>query len=356
MSDEPLSRRRRALFGLVGAGVIAGAAVAVGLGSVPSHAGSTHYTASFGRAGQGLDPGRSDVKLRGIKVGTVETVELERTGRVSVRVRVDPGIRVPTTARAVVEPVSVFGPKDIVIEPGSGELTGPYLADGGRITRTRDPQDLAETAWPAYRLTQAVDPDEVGAILRTLSAGLSGQGAALRRTVANSGTVVDGAYANRAVINGLINDIAGLSDTFGDRGGTITATVRDLNRIAPVLADRPDKVGRLLDESAALAGRVGATMRTHGADIGSIIDGGARTASVVSSQRQHIPVLIDSLNGFFRLLAGVIRVEGPQGTLLAQSELTLPLDLCQIFVDMCGTTPRTTAFGSSATPEEVMSP
>ncbi|XVQ10120.1 MCE family protein [Spirillospora sp. CA-255316] len=356
MSDEPLSRRSRGMFGLVGAAVIAGAAVLVALGSTQSHAGSTYYTASFGRAGQGLDPGKSDVKIRGIKVGTVDSVSLERTGRVAVRVRMDEGVRIPRTTQATIEPVSVFGPKDVALDLGAGELTGPYLDDGARITQTRDPQDLSDTAWPAYRLTQAINPDEVGAILRSLSGGLSGQGQALRRTITNGSTVIDAAHANRAVINSLINDLTGLSGTLGARGDTINAAVRDLNRLAPVIADRPDKVARLLDESAALAGTVGDTMRDHGADLGAIVDQGGRAVSVLAAQRRNIPVLLDSLNGFFALLSDIIRIPGPEGTLIAQAVDTLPLDLCKTFVDVCPTPPSQTAFGSSASPRAVMQP
>ena len=88
---------------VLGAGVIAGAAVLVALGSTESHEGSTYLTASFGRAGQGLDPGRSDVKIRGITVGTVDAVTLERTGRVTVRVRMDRGVKVPRSATARIE-------------------------------------------------------------------------------------------------------------------------------------------------------------------------------------------------------------------------------------------------------------
>ncbi|MFF5258385.1 MlaD family protein [Actinomadura viridis] len=356
MSDEPLSKRSRTLFGLVGAGVIAGSAALVAIGSTPSHEGSTYYTASFGRAGQGLDPGRSDVKIRGITVGTVEKVALERTGRVAVRVRVDPGVKVPRTAAARIEPVSVFGPKDLALDLGAGELTGPYLPDGGRIARTSDPQELAETAWPAYRLTRAINPDEVTTILRTLSSGLSGQGPALRRTIGNGTTVVEAMHANRAAIQSLINDISGLSGELGPRGGTINATVRDLNRLSPVISGRPDKVTRLLEESATLADTVGGTLQRRGADLGTIVDEAGRAVSVVAGQRHNVPVMIDSLNGFFAMLARIIRTDGPEGTKLASVIATLPLDLCKAIADVCETPFSGGASARQAGPRMVIQP
>lgn len=335
MSDEPLSRRSRTMFGLAGLSVIAAAATFVVLGSTPDHAGSTYFDASFGRAGQGLDPGKSDVKIRGITVGTVDRLDLERSGRVKVRIRVDEGVRVPRTTTARIEPVSVFGPKDVLLDLGQGELNGPFLADGARIDKTTDPQDLSETAWPAYRLTQAINPDEVTTILHAFSSGLSGQGPALRRTLVNGSTVIDATHANRAVIQSLISDISGLSGTLGPRGDTINRTVGDFNRLSPVISGRPDKVSQLLDQGGALADTVGGTMARQGGNLGKLIDGAGKTLAVTNEQRRNLPVLIDSLNGFFALLADIIRIPGPENTLIAQARATLPLDLCKTFVDVC---------------------
>ncbi|WP_067488154.1 MlaD family protein [Actinomadura hibisca] len=344
MSDEPLSARSRAVFGLAGAGVIAAAAVAVALGSTPSHGGSTYYRAAFSRAGQGLDPQKSDVKIRGITVGTVDRIDLSRDGRVQVRIRVDKGVKIPQSTSARIEPLSVFGPKDIALDLGPGEQGGPYLADGGRIAKTSDPQELSDTAWPTYRLTKAINPDELATILHTFSAGLNGQGPALRRTLENGGKVIDAAHANRAVISRLISDLTGLSGTLASRGDTVVKVAGDFNDIAPVVYERPDKVQQLLGESGRLADTVGGTLQRQGRNVGEIIDGGAKTLRVLSQERRNVPVLLDSLNGFFNLLSQIIRVPGPNGTTIAQAVNTLPLDLCQTLVDVCPRPPATTAF------------
>ncbi|TDD84199.1 MlaD family protein [Actinomadura rubrisoli] len=350
MSDESLSPRSRTIFGLVGAGVIAASAVLVAVGSTPSHAGSTYFNASFGRAGQGLDPGKSDVKIRGIAVGTVDGIKLDRTGRVTVRIRVDKGVRVPDTTVATVEPVSVFGPKDLALDLGAHELTGPYLEDGGTVAKTRDPQELSETAWPTYRLTKALDPDEVTTILRTFGAGLSGQGPALRRTVDNGAKVVDATWRDRQAIRSLLYDLNGLSGTLADRGDTWTRFTGDFNRLAAVVNAKPDKIAQLLDRSGELSERVGSTLQRQGANVGTIIDNAGDAAAVVNGQRRNVPILIDSLNGFFALLSRIIRVPGPEGTMIAQVSNTLPLDLCQIFVDVCPAAPAANAFGLGSAP------
>jgi phospholipid/cholesterol/gamma-HCH transport system substrate-binding protein len=335
MNDTNLSARSRTLFALLGAGTIAAAAAGVVVKATPSHAGSTTVTASFTRAGQGLDPGKSDVKVRGITVGTVASVRLQRDGRVAVRLRIDKGVRVARTATAAIEPVSVFGPKDVDLDLGAGELTGPYLADGDRITRTRDPQEISDTAWPAYRLTRAIDPDEVATLLHTFGAGLDGRGPTLNRTLGNLSTVVDGTYANKDVLRSLIDDLTGLSGTLADHGPSLVGAVNGANRLAPVVYDRPDNVARLLDEAGRVAGTVGTTLDGHGRNLARVLDATAGVAGTLNARRNNIPMLIEGLNGFFDLLGKIIRLPGPNGTMVGQVSNTLPLDLCQVLVDVC---------------------
>ncbi|MFC6882666.1 MCE family protein [Actinomadura yumaensis] len=350
MSEETLSSRSRTIFGVVGAGVIAAAATFVAVGSTPSHAGSTYYTASFGRAGQGLDPGKSDVKIRGITVGGIDTVKLRRDGRVSVRMRVDKGVRIPATTSATIEPVSVFGPKDMALDLGPGELHGPYLPDGGTVAKTKDPEELSDTAWPTYKLTQAINPDELATVLHTFSAGLSGQGPALRRVFDNGAKIIDATHKDRAILQGLVNDLTGLSGTLAAKGETWTRFTGDFNRLAPAINERPDKVEQILDGSAELTDRVGTTLQGHGANLGRVVDNVGGIVNVTARQRRNIPVLLDSLNGFFALLSQIIRVPGPEGSMLAQAVDTLPLDICQTLIDVCPAKPKKTAFDQKADP------
>ncbi len=312
-----------------------GAAATTVVTAAPPGSGTT-YTAVFGHAGAGLDT-RSDVKVRGITVGGVESVDLTREGKVRVSLRVDDDVAVPADSEARIDPVSVFGPKEISLDLGHG----PALSAGGRITKTIDPSDPSETAEPLYRTAKAIDPQDLTTLMHTFAEGLSGQGPALRRTIGNSATVVDAAYADRAQIRTLINDITGLSGTLGNRGDTIVATGQNLNSLSEVATSRPDKVGLLLDQATSLSTRVGDNLEGHGTAMGRIVDGAGGTASVVAAQNANLPVLADSLNGFFSGLAAVMTAPGPEGTNPAVLRGTLPLDLCGIIVDLCPTPPQT---------------
>ncbi|MFD0684756.1 MCE family protein [Actinomadura fibrosa] len=331
MSDEQLSPRSRIAYALAGLAAIALAVAAVAVTASPDEGRVRRYRAVFARAGQGLDPGRSDVKVRGIAVGTVEAVRLRPDGRAAVALRVDDAIAVPATTRVLVEPVSVFGPKDLVLELGAG----PALPDGGEIVRTADPREPADAARPAYDLARAIAPEDVAALLRALAGGLRGQGPALRRTVEDGARLVDAVHARRDEIERLILDLTGVSRTLGDRGGVLAGAAEDFDLLAPSLHDRPDHVSRLLDAAGELADRTSGTLVRHGDDLGRVIDGGAAAAAAVAPRARHLGMLLSALNRLFLGLGGIIRVPGPEGTLLAAGTGTLPLDLCAVFIDLC---------------------
>src|SRR5690606_10828730 len=88
-------------------------------------------------------------------------------------------------------------------------------------------------------------------------------------------------------------------------------------------------------QSGELGDKAGTELRDHGASVGKIVDGAGDTAAVVNGQRRNLPVMMDGLIGFFGLLSKIIRVPGPEGTVIAQARNPLPLDLCQIFIDVC---------------------
>jgi phospholipid/cholesterol/gamma-HCH transport system substrate-binding protein len=334
MMTSELSARSRLTFAAIGMAVMLAAGAALVAGAVRTHPGATRYSATFGRAGQGLDE-RSKVKIRGVAVGRVNGVALNAKGRAVVRFELDRGVKVPRTASAGIEPVSVFGPKDLTLDLGAGEGRGPYLPSGGNIAKTTDPQELSDTAWPAYRLTSALNPEEIATVLQTFSAGLNGRGPALRRTIDNASTVVDVAYRNRAALRQALVDIEGLAGTLSSRGDEIVAITRDFNTLSPVLSSRPDKITQLLDGASRAAATVGDGLQNHGDQAGTVIDTGGDLVNVLYRQRRNLPLLIDGLNGFFGGISTILRVPGPSNTLLAQAVVTLPLNLCLLLVDVC---------------------
>ncbi|HYL47932.1 MAG TPA: outer membrane lipid asymmetry maintenance protein MlaD [Stellaceae bacterium] len=100
--------------------------------------GGTQYTAQFDRV-DGLRDG-SDVKISGIKVGTVESQALDpKTFLATITISIDPRIKLPDDSVAVIASPGLLGDNFVSIEPGNDDKV---IAPGGRITHTQAAMNL----------------------------------------------------------------------------------------------------------------------------------------------------------------------------------------------------------------------
>ncbi|UBU17063.1 MlaD family protein [Nonomuraea gerenzanensis] len=291
--------------------------------------------AVFGRAGQGLDTG-SPVKIRGITVGEVTSLSLDVKGRAVVTMHVT--TQVPATTVASVEPASVFGPKYVALEPGSGETTGPYLASGAVITDTRDPLDLSDTLGDAYEGLEAVDPREVTVIVHTLAKGLEGQGTDLRELIGDAGTVVGVAHEHRHRARQFLHDTALLGTALSDRGDELIAISSDVNVITPDLLERADKVRVLLQEITSVSGQVTHGLAEHRRDLRAGVHSGERVAALIYAQLGLAGDGVRGLDTLVDLLNELIEAPGPGNSRQLQVEAFVATDICELIVGACGPT------------------
>ena len=131
--------------------------------------------AVFDHTGHGLDDS-STVKIRGVNVGKVSTIKLLPDGHADVSIRVQRRVKVPTSTAVSAEPLSVFGPLYINIDPGPNEARGPFLAPGGHIAETTSPIELTDILNRVSPLLTAVDPQDLVTIFHNIAAGLDGLG------------------------------------------------------------------------------------------------------------------------------------------------------------------------------------
>ncbi|MEV0993978.1 MlaD family protein [Nonomuraea sp. NPDC050202] len=295
----------------------------------------TRIDAVFGRAGQGLDTG-SPVKIRGITVGEVTDLSLDAEGKAVVTMHVT--VRLPATTVATVEPASVFGPKFVGLEPGSGETTGPYLAAGAVITDTRDPLDLSDTLGDAYEGLEAVDPREVTVIVHTLAKGLEGQGKDLRELIGDAGTVVDVAHRHRQRARQFLRDAALLGTALSDKGDDLVSISSDVNVITPDLLERADKVRVLLQEITSVSGQVTHGLAKHRQNLRAGVHSGERVAALIYAQLGLAGDGVRGLNRLVDLLNELIEAPGPGNSRQLQVEAFVATDICELIVGACGPT------------------
>ncbi|MDV3220558.1 MCE family protein [Intrasporangium sp.] len=219
----------RILAGLVLVGLVAAAA------AFWPRTSQLTYSADFVRA-VGLYPG-SDVRILGVKVGQVDTVEPH--GRhVRVTFSVDDRHRVPEDAQAAIVAPSLVSDRYVQLLPVW--TRGPVMADGGRIPleRTAVPVELDRVSQSLDDLMVALGPDganqdgALSALLETSAANLEGNGARLGQTV---------------------KDLSWAVTTLSEHRGDLFGTVRHLQTFTTMLADNNAAVRRLNSDLATVS-------------------------------------------------------------------------------------------------------
>ena len=100
--------------------------------SAEASVGTYPVMAVFGRV-DGLFEG-DEVRLGGIRVGTVGAQTLDQNFRAVVTLQIDDGLEIPADTAAAIHTDGLFGSKFVVLEPGGDET---LIEAGGEITYTQ---------------------------------------------------------------------------------------------------------------------------------------------------------------------------------------------------------------------------
>jgi phospholipid/cholesterol/gamma-HCH transport system substrate-binding protein len=123
---------------------------------VAAGSGGFEVIANFSGIG-GLKAG-DDVQISGVKVGSVQGVDLDQnTYLARVRLNIDPSIKLPSDTAALISSESLLGGKYLALEPGADENLIPA---GGTIQFTQAPQNLEQLLGQFIFSMQDKDKDE----------------------------------------------------------------------------------------------------------------------------------------------------------------------------------------------------
>jgi phospholipid/cholesterol/gamma-HCH transport system substrate-binding protein len=135
------------------------------------------------RWGENLKVGQP-VRLAGVQVGYVGDVQLRDDGTLGVELKIEEGRKIPRNARAIVQPVGIFGDAEVALQATPG---GPAYAEGDTVPAGVAPAGITQlTAKGDSVATIAVD------LSRRVQAQLvdSGGLAEVRQTLARTNALV----------------------------------------------------------------------------------------------------------------------------------------------------------------------
>ncbi len=245
----------------------------------------------------------NQVRVAGIKVGTVESVELA-TDRVLVTMEIDNGIEIPDDAFAEIKLATLLGTKFVDIEAKGGE---PFLEDGDTIPleRTAVPYEIYQASNQGTNVLEDLDgkalndmlveltkltkvaQDEVGHALEGLNelgAGLSAKNEDLRSLLAGA------------------EDLTALLDEEGDE---IVRLIDSSNDVLGSLARKRQEVQSLLAATNTMARDVTALVKQNRGNIDSIVRDLHRALVVLGRNVEHLDQALEYIGPSVRYFGSI---------------------------------------------------
>lgn len=247
--------------------------------------GGTTLAAYFDRA-VGLYAG-SDVRVLGVKVGTVDRVTPDGTV-VRVDMTVDDEFPIPPNASAAVVAPSLVSDRYVQLTPAYVE--GPKMASGAVIPRER-------TGTP-------VEIDQVLKSVDTLAVQLGPNGA--NRTGALSQALNTGAAnlaGNGVNLNASLTRLGALADTLARSRGDFAATVDNLDKFTGTLVEHDAEVRQLQSRLADVMGHLGGEHEKVGDALNALAGSLGEVNSFVKDNRELLASNVEALSKVTEALA-----------------------------------------------------
>lgn len=228
----------------------------------------------------------NQVRVAGIKVGTVKSVELA-TDRVLITMEIDNGIEIPNDAFAEIKLATLLGTKFIDLEARGGE---PFLEDGDLIPleRTTVPYEIYQASNQGTNVLEGLDGPALNDMLVELTKLTKVAEDEIGQALEGLNELGAGLNAKDEDLRSLLAGANDLTELLSDEGDEIVRLIDSSNAVLGSLADKREEVQSLLAATNIMARDVAALVRDNRANIDSILGDLHRALVVLDKNVKHL--------------------------------------------------------------------
>ncbi|WP_326796383.1 MCE family protein [Streptomyces sp. NBC_01808] len=226
----------------------------------------------------GLVEGDS-VRVAGVKVGEVESIELSGRRYARVEFTVREGRELPASVNASVKYLNMVGQRYIDLEQGEGPV-GRSLAPGGTIPleRTRPALDLTELFNGFQPLFQGLSPRDTNQLANEIVQVLQGQGGTVDSLVETVGSLTSTLAAKDQVIGEVIDNLTEVVETVNTREKEFNDLLVTLQDLVSGFSDDRKPLFRAVDAMGELTATTAGLVRDGRAPLKEDIHQAGRVA------------------------------------------------------------------------------
>jgi phospholipid/cholesterol/gamma-HCH transport system substrate-binding protein len=206
----------------------------------------------------GLNPG-DDIRIAGVKVGTVEDIEIDSRDLARIAFTVDSETVLDQSTQARVRYRNLVGQRYIALSPGAGPSGRLDEGETIPLSRTAPALDLTVLFNGFKPLFQALSPKDVNKLAFEIIQVFQGEGGTMESLLAHTASVTNTIADRDRVIGALIDNLNDVLTTLSRRDDELSSLIIELQQFVSGLAqdrkpilDSLDAVSELSSETADL--------------------------------------------------------------------------------------------------------
>ncbi|HWE89056.1 MAG TPA: MCE family protein [Pseudonocardiaceae bacterium] len=240
----------------------------------------------------------SDVRVLGVKVGSVDSVDPEGT-LVRVVMSVDRNIKIPAGADAVVVAPSVVSDRYVQFAPVY--TGGPTIADNAVIpaSRTATPVELDQLYNSLNKLAVDLGPNGVNAngalsnLLNSTAANLNGNGQNLHDTITQLAGLASTLEQNQGDLFSTVDNLAKFTTTLAQNDAQVQQFNQSLSNVTGFLASEKGNLAQAVNQLGISLGQVQGFISDNRAALKSNVDNLAGVTKVLVDERSSLAEVLD---------------------------------------------------------------
>jgi len=268
---------------------------------LPLIGGGDTYYAAFSESG-GLKP-NDEVRIAGVRVGKVETVELDGD-HVKVTFRVATDSEFGDETHAAIKVKTLLGAMYLALEPaGSGQLD-----DGAEIPveRTTSPYDVIDAFSGLAETSERIDTDQLATSLTTLADLTRNTPEEFREALDGVSQLSSNIAARDDQINSLLKNLQRVSSVLDERDADIVALMEDSDILFRALVARREAVHDLLVSTSTLSTELTTLIQQSRDDLKPALIHLERVVAVLNKNEDNLDNSLRLMAPFYRVFANTL--------------------------------------------------
>ena len=298
----PFRERNPVIVGAISLAVIALLILAAFRASdLPLIGGGDTYYAEFSEAG-GLQV-NDEVRIAGVRVGKVESVELDGD-KVKVGFKVETDSEFGEETQAAIRVKTLLGAMYLSLLPaGDDQLEEDSTIP---VERTSSPFDVVDAFSGLAETSADIDTDQLAKSLTTLSDLTRNTPEEFRGALQGVSKLSETIASRDDQINSLLNNLERVSTVLDDRDQDIVQLMRDSDVLFQALVSRRDAIHDLLVSTSTLSEELTALVTQSRADLKPALDHLENVVGVLNKNEDNIDNSIRLMAPFYRVFANTL--------------------------------------------------